>query len=153
MNMHSILVISLSAPLLVGIYHDKKLIKSYKSDEKTSEKLPLIFEEILDEYEVSELLYAKGPGSFMAIKITYIFLNTLSIVKNIPLKATSGFSFNQNSPIKAIGSRYFMKKNDTIVIEKLAENIEDIKLFELPKALDSTIFSDDNQPLYILPAV
>ena len=41
--------------------------------DQTSEALPLLFESILKEYDPKRLFFARGPGSFMAIKITYIF--------------------------------------------------------------------------------
>jgi hypothetical protein len=147
-----VLVISLGTPLLVGVYSENKLIKSFIKDEKTSDILPIIFDEILKEFTVKGLFFAKGPGSFMAIKITYIFLRTLSITENIPIFATDGFNFNQNSPIKAVSSRFFMKKNDTITVEIL-KDISQIKSFKLPNILDKTIFSADVEPLYVLPAV
>ena len=148
----SVLVISLNSPLLVGVYHEGKLIKSYQKDEKTSDILPVIFDEILGCYDVKELFFARGPGSFMAIKVTYIFLKTISITKQIPVFATDGFSFNENSPIKAVGSRFFMKKDDIITTEILKDS-KNIKSFELPDTLDKTIFSAEIEPLYVLPAV
>ena len=147
-----ILVLSLTSPLLVGVYHDKRLIKQYKKDEKTSDILPIIFDDILKNYNLKTLYFAKGPGSFMAIKITYIFLRTLSITKNIPIFATDGFYFNQNSPIKAVGSRFFMKKNGIISIQNLKDKSL-VKSFDLPDILDEKIFSADIEPLYVLPAV
>lgn len=153
MSLHKVLVISLSAPLLVGVYKDNNLIDSYSSQEKTSDELPKIFDKLLKIYDIDELFYARGPGSFMAIKITYIFLKTLSILKNIPLRGSDGFSFNHSSAIKAVGSRFFMKTNDNITVENLDKDSIEIKSFELPKVLDSSVFTKDNTPLYILPAV
>jgi hypothetical protein len=147
-----VLVISLGSPLLVGIYYDKRLIKSYIKKEKTSDVLPMIFDEILKEFQIGNLFFAKGPGSFMAIKITYIFLRTLSITLDIPIFATDGFSFNKNSPIKAVGNRFFMKKDDNITVEILKDSSK-VKFFELPDILNKTIFSADVEPLYVLPAV
>jgi len=147
-----VLVISLGSPLLVGVYSDAKLIKSFVKEEKTSDILPIIFDEILKEFEIENLFFAKGPGSFMAIKITYIFLRTLSITLRIPIFASDGFNFNKNSPIKAVGSRFFMKKNDNITVEILKDSSK-VKSFELPDILDKTIFSADVEPLYVLPAV
>ena len=68
-----ILVIALSSPIYIGIYEDKKLIKSITSDEKSSDVLPILFEDILKEYEIKNLFYVNGPGSFMAIKVAYIY--------------------------------------------------------------------------------
>ncbi len=148
----SVLVISLNSPLLVGVYHEGKLVKSYQKDEKTSDILPVVFDEIFSSHEIEELFYARGPGSFMAIKVTYIFLKTISITKQIPVFATDGFSFNDNSPIKAVGSRFFMKKDDIILAEILKDS-NNIKSFKLPNTLDKTIFSAEIEPLYVLPAV
>ncbi len=144
------MIICLSSPLLVGLYDKDQLIKKYSSQIKTSEILPLYFREILREFDIKNLFFTQGPGSFMSIKVTYLFLKTISIVKNIPFFATDGFAFNENNPIKATGNFYFFKKDGKITTQKM-----DIKKFKfnLPEQLDKTIFSDNNQPLYILPAV
>ncbi len=148
-----ILVISLTSPLLIGIYHENNLIQTYSSKEKTSDILPIFFDEILKKYICQNLYYSNGPGSFMAIKITYLFLKTLSITLNVPLFATNGFSFNKKSPIKAVGALYFVEENGTIRTQKI--DVKNINLipFSLPKHLDKKIFSDQTKPLYILPAV
>lgn len=65
---------------MIGIYQDDKLIKTYKSEEKASD-LPKILDELLKEYDFTSLIYANGPGSYMGIKISYVSLSTLSIVK------------------------------------------------------------------------
>ena len=145
------MVIALSSPVLVGIYKDGELIDSYKKESQTSEILPVIFEEILHKYEIKRLFYTRGPGSFMAIKVTYLFLKTLSIVKDIKLLATEGFSFNENRPIRALKKVYFVKNNDKIVTKIYKDEIE--QKFFLPKTLDEEIFSEEIEPLYVLPAV
>ncbi|RUM65727.1 MAG: hypothetical protein DSZ05_05575 [Sulfurospirillum sp.] len=148
-----LLVISLTSPLHIGIYHNSSLIDSYESSEKTSDILPLFMKEILSRYTVEALYFARGPGSFMAIKITYLFLKTLSITLGVPLLATDGFAFNRNSPIKAVGSLYFCKENGMITTQKVDLTKEKIIPFALPAHLDKRLFSDQNEPLYILPAV
>jgi len=137
--------------LQVGIYQNNKLIKSVITKEQTSEVLPQIFRDILEEFTCKRVFFARGPGSFMAIKITYIFLRTLSITKNIELFATDGFYFNDNSPIKAMRKMYFVKEDKTIVTKIFEE--EQQSEFELPQALKIDDFSKDIEPLYILPAV
>lgn len=89
----------------------------------------------------------------MAIKITYLFLKTLSITKNLQLFATDGFAFNQKSPIKAVGNLYFIKKDGKISTQKIGEIPLTQKSFTLPQKLDTEIFSSDNEPLYVLPAL
>jgi hypothetical protein len=148
-----IVVISLTSPLLIGIYENGKLIETHASDEKSSEILPLLMQEILTRYRPKALYFARGPGSFMAIKVTYLFLRTLSITLDIPLFATDGFAFNQNSPIKAAGSLYFSKENGKITTQKIDIEKVTIHPFALPQRLDRKIFSDESEPLYVLPAV
>ncbi len=149
----AVLVISLTSPLLVGVYIQDRLNEEFESELKTSEVLPKIFDEILRKYTIENLFFARGPGSFMSVKVTYIFLQTLTVTLNVPLFATDGFAFNNNSPIKAIGSLYFIKENGNITPRKIDTKKEKIMPFSLPKRLNREIFSKDTKPLYILPAV
>ncbi len=145
-------MISLSSPLHVGIYDNNRLINSYTTNEQTSEALPVLFQEIVAQYQCRKLFFAKGPGSFMAIKISYVFLRTLSIALDIPLFACDGFVFNNHRPIRAMRTLYFIKDaSGNIQTQHFAQEIEQI--FTLPNVLDETLFSDDTTPLYILPAV
>jgi hypothetical protein len=146
-----VLVISLSSPLKVGIYEDKKLIKEYVKNEQTSEVLPLVFEDILKNYKPKALFFANGPGSFMAIKISYIFLKSLSVSLDIELFGVDGFVFNDNRPIRAMRKVYFIKKDDKIETKMIKDELE--QHFDLPKVLHVELFSKDCEPLYVLPAV
>jgi len=147
-----ILVISLTAPLKIGIYENGNLIEEFESFEKTSEVLPLFFENILKtkKYEINELYYNKGPGSFMAIKITYIFLKSFSILNGFKLKATLGFNLNGNCPISAMRDFYFIQKDKEIIIEQLEKKVF---AFTLPQELDYQLFEDNSLPYYKLPVV
>lgn len=149
-----ILVISIANPILVGVYRDNKLVENIKKEGMTSEVLPLIFDEIFNKYKkVDTLCYVNGPGSYMAIKVAYIFLKTIAITKKIPLLASSGFVFNNNSPIKALGKKYFFNSlDDTIKIDFL-EDKSVLEEFSLPKILEKSIFTNENLPSYNLPAV
>ncbi len=146
-----VVLVALSSPILVGIYENSRLIDGIESEEKSSEVLPKIFDKIFQTYEVKNLLYANGPGSFMAIKVAYIFLKSLSIIKNIPLFATDAFYFNENQPIKAIGKLFFVKISFEIETQKL-EIVPDMK-FRLPFVLDYSEFSTTATPLYSIGAV
>lgn len=119
--------------------------------DQTSEVLPLLFETILKEYHLVRLFFARGPGSFMAIKITYIFLKTLSITLNIPLLACDGFAFNERRAIRAMRNLYFIKEAEAITTVRLESPVE--QHFTLPKVLDETLFTNEIEPLYMLPAV
>ncbi len=150
--MIEVLVITISNPLLIGIYENKKLIKEHKLDGKTSDLLPSLFEELIAEYNINKIIYVNSPGSFMAIKVAYIFLKTISITKNIKLEACDGFEFNQNSAIKALGKKYFIKVNNKIKVDFL-EKDSIIHDFKLPMCIEKYKFNEETLPIYNLPAV
>jgi len=141
-----ILLIALSSPIKIGIYEDTKLIKTIESSEKSSEILPSLYKDIFDKYDVKSLLYANGPGSFMAIKVAYIFLKSLSILKDIPLYATDAFYFNKNQPIKAMGKLYFVKIGSEIETQKF-ESSEQSE-FTLPDVINYSEFGAKAEPFY-----
>ena len=143
--------ITLSSPIKIGVYENNQLIDTVVSEEKSSEILPVIYKQLSLTYNIEKLFYANGPGSFMAIKVAYIFLKSMSVLKNIPLYATDAFYFNENQPIKAIGKLCFVKIASEIKTQKLetAPNME----FNLPDVLDYTEFSTTASPLYGIGAV
>jgi len=149
--MHDLVVIALTSPILIGVYKDSELVETIKSEERSSEVLPELFKTLLDRYEIRNIIYANGPGSFMAIKVSFIFLRTLCIVKNISLLATDAFYFNNNAPIKAVGKLYFVKNRDAIETETLNE--APIMEFTLPQQLKLEDFSTETAPFYGIGAV
>lgn len=146
-----LILIALSSPIKIGIYENQQLIETIESEKKSSDVLPIIFREIFNKYDVEKLFYANGPGSFMAIKVAYIFLKSISILKKIPLFATDAFYFNKNQPIKAIGKLYFVKVSSEIKTQKL-EKAPAVYL-ELPTLLEYSKFSTNTTPLYMIGAV
>jgi tRNA A37 threonylcarbamoyladenosine modification protein TsaB len=146
-----VVVVALSSPVLVGIYKDKKLVKKIVSEEKTSEVLPKIFKDILKRYEIKRVFFARGPGSFMSIKLVYIFLKSLQIVKKFELFGCDGFAFNKNRPIRAVGNLYFIKDNGKIVTKKFESPV--VGNFALPDSLEELNCSEDISPIYVIPAV
>ena len=153
LNEISVLVISIANPILVGIYQDDKLIETIFKEGKTSDILPLIFDDILSKYKIDNISYVNGPGSYMAIKVAYIFLKTLSIVKNLKFKAIDGFSLNDNSPIKALGKKYFFKSKENIIVIESLNDTTKLKDFKLPLFLKEIKFSDNTDPAYNLPVI
>jgi len=147
----NVIVIELSTPILVGVYKDNELIESLSSQEYSSEALPSMFSKILKNYEIENIVYTQGPGSFMAIKVAYIFLRSLCIIKDINLLATPAFTFNKNKPIKAFGKLYFMNDKCTITTQKF-ETPQNAP-FELPNKINLRNYSKETAPLYVLPAV
>jgi tRNA A37 threonylcarbamoyladenosine modification protein TsaB len=146
-----LLLIPLASPIQIGVYENNILIETIESSQKSSDILPKLFETLLKKYVVQRLFYVNGPGSFMAIKIAYIFLKSMSILKNIPLFATDAFKFNNNQPIKAIGKLYFVKISSEIKTQKL--EIVPEPIFSLPNILDYNEFTTTSTPLYMIGAV
>ncbi len=144
-----VVAIPISTPFLLGIYQNGKLIQSIEKEGMTSDILPEIFDNLLKKYDIKHIIYAKGPGSYMSIKLSYVFFKTLEITKNIKLLAKDGFYFNKGAPIKAVGNSYFIKKDGIISIEK---NLKEGK-FSLPEKIDLNEFEEDVSPLYVLKAV
>lgn len=150
--MIEVLVITISKPLLIGIYENKELKEEIKLDELTSEALPILFKNLIKEYDIKSIIYVNTPGSFMSIKIAYIFLKTLCMLKNIEFLAASGFTFNEDSPIKALGKKYFIKTEEGLKVDFLEKGSR-ILDFKLPQSIKSLKFSKNSLPIYNLPAV
>ena len=148
---YEIVIISISSPLLIGIYKDGVLIENISSTQKTSEILLKLLMQISKKYNYNRVVYTSGPGSYMAIKLTYITLRTLEIIRGIEIDGCDAFSLNSETPIKAMGKLYFIKEKDTIITKKFDEAVE--QRFELPSMLSEVTILDDNKPAYILPAV
>ncbi len=87
----------------------------------------------------------------MAIKISYIYLKSLSITLNVPLLACEGFCVNDNKPIKAYGKIYFVKNKNKIETKMYKNGVKNDIM--LPNNLNNINFTQDIEPLYILPAV
>lgn len=144
-----ILVIPLNK-IIIGIYHKSKLIKKYSEDDKCSVILPVIFSKIMNNYKIDSIIYANSPGTFMAMKITYIFVKTLQIIdNNIKIYSVDAFMFNNNNPIKALNKLYFIKNNNKIET-KIITNYEknDKSEFKLPLVLKDLKQDNDIKPTY-----
>lgn len=146
-----VVVISISSPLQIGLYEECKLIDIIATNEKSSYILPIIFEDLLKNYDINSIIYTNTPGSYMAIKLSYVFFKTLEITKGIKLYAIDAFFFNNNQPIKAIGNNYFFKEDGQIEIKPLVDKIQQV--FILPSMINFDTFSNEVEPIYILPSV
>ncbi|PAF51659.1 tRNA threonylcarbamoyladenosine biosynthesis protein TsaB [Helicobacter sp. 13S00477-4] len=154
-----LVLLSIHTPIKVGIYKDKKLQKSFLSSKKTGDGLIELFSEIFSylegfDLQIESIFYARGPGSFTALKLTHIFLHTLVLSKGVKLYSTDSFYFNQNMPIKAFGNKFFVctEHRDNIELKDIGmEEIEDC--FILPEEICPEAFDTQNTPLYILPPV
>ncbi len=148
---YELLIISISSPLILGVYEEGELIETISSDLKTSEILLPLIRECLDKYDISTIIYTRGPGSYMAIKLTYIILKTIEIMRGIKCVGCSGFALNGGEPIKAIGNLYFIKEKETIITKKYEQPVN--VNFTLPQSIQDLVLDEESTPDYILPAV
>ena len=133
------------------MYEDDTLIKTFSSEKKTSEILLRLIMDVLNDYDISEMIYTRGPGSYMAIKLTYIMLKTIEIMRGIKCVGCSGFALNDGQPIKAIGNLYFIKEKETIITKKFEQPVNVV--FTLPQSIQDLEIDEESTPEYILPAV
>ncbi|HFU74247.1 MAG TPA: hypothetical protein ENK65_01690 [Helicobacteraceae bacterium] len=148
-----VLVVALGSPFLVGIYEEGRLIREIREDRRVSDALASIFETLQASYTITSLYYAKGPGSFMSIKLSYIFLRSYAIINAIVLKSVDAFYFNQSQPIKAVGKLVFVKNADTITMQRYDDTMNIGMNFTLPNYLKPEDYSSDNEPYYGIDAV
>jgi tRNA A37 threonylcarbamoyladenosine modification protein TsaB len=148
---YTLLIVSISSPLLVGVYEGDKLIKTSSSELKTSEILLPLITGYLEQYNISTIIYTRGPGSYMSIKLTYIMLKTIEIVEGIKCIGCSGFALNGGEPIKAVGNLYFIKEKETIITKKYEQPVN--SKFSLPQSIHDLELDEESTPEYILPAV
>ena len=147
----TLLINSVAVPMQIGIYRAGRRIDARYPDGRASEVLPAVLEELLETYAVERIVYVSGPGSYMAIKLTYIAVATLSVLRGIPFAGVSAFALNGGRPIRAMGQLYFVKEKETIITQKFDEHVP--QEFGLPDCLEPLVFEKENTPLYILPAV
>ena len=121
------------------------------SEKKTSEILLPLLTQCMDRYDISNIIYTRGPGSYMAIKLTYIMLKTIEITQGIPCFGCSGFALNGGQPIKAVGNLYFIKEKETIITKKYEQPVN-VK-FTLPQSIHDLELDEESTPEYVLPAV
>lgn len=157
-----IALLSIGGTIKCGLYENGVLFEEIVSKELTLNALPQIFESLLPNpkqdskytnMKINAIYYANGPGSFSALKLTHIFLHTLSLIYEIKLLATSSFYFTQAKYIKAFGTTYFYKdENNEIALAYDISSPQESE-FHLPKILDTQAFHTQTEPLYILPPV
>ncbi|WP_233704081.1 hypothetical protein [Helicobacter mesocricetorum] len=153
MKEYNLLIFSTSKPLKIGVYDGQRFLESFQMEGQLSDCLLPLFAKVCDKYpKVQTLFFINGPGSFMALKLVYIFAKTLAITKGIELLATNGFEFNGDSPIRAYGKSYFVRKKGQILLENFKELIQEAE-YTFPPILNKDCFSPMIKPLYLLPAL
>lgn len=151
LHKYELLIIAISTPLLIGVYKDKVLVETVSSEKKTSEVLLPLLNGYMERYALTSIIYTRGPGSYMAIKLTYITLKTIEILRGIKCLGCSGFALNNGAPIKAIGNLYFTKEKETIITKKIEQPVE--TAFTLPQSIHDLPLDEESTPEYIIPAV
>ncbi len=146
------LFLTVSSPFSLGVYKDNKLIQKYEKDGKASDVLPVIIDEALKNFEADEIYYTNGPGNHMSLKIAYVCLKSLAIIKKIPLYGVSPFIFNNNSPIKAFGNSYFVSNTGKIELIGFEEQ-PSLTFAILPHKLEVDKLKGSDEPLFLLPPV
>ena len=148
---YELLVISISTPLLIGVYKDKELVETISSEKKTSEILLPLLNTYMERYDLTSIIYTRGPGSYMAIKLTYIMLKTIEIIRGIKCVGCSAFALNNGAPIKAMGNLYFTKEKETIITKKIEQPVN--AAFVLPQSIQDLPLDEESTPEYVIPAV
>jgi len=147
----TLVINSIAVPIQIGCYREEMLLCTHYLDGKASDVLLGKLEKLVAKYPIRNIIYASGPGSYMAIKLTYIALATLEVLHDISFAGCSAFSLNGNRPIRAMGHLYFVKEKETIITQKFDEYVT--QEFGLPDYLGTLELEPENTPLYILPAV
>ena len=164
----SLALVSVNAPVLCGLYQDNgenlELFDCISSSDTALKALPYIFESFFPpsnqtnkyrDFQLKRIFYANGPGSFTALKLTHIFLQTLKLVHHIELYATSSFYFTSYPYLKAFGNQYFTQCDGNILLvhQDCVPPYALETLFALPQRFHPKDFAHDTQPLYILPPI
>ena len=146
----TLLINPVASPLQFALYEGGELQRSWERDGYASEVLLPELDRLVEE-GLDEILYVNGPGSQMGIKLTYIALETLRLLRGIPFGAVSAFALNGGRPLKAMGRLYFVKEKETIITQPLEETI--VQEFSFPSSLETLEREPENRPDYRLPAV
>lgn len=144
-----IILFSSSEPFIAGLYKEQKKTETFVSEKKTSDALLDFYTAFIQDHLIQTIYFSKGPGSFMSIKLTYVFLKTLALTKDIKLQAAEAFVFSATGSVPASKNSSFLKKEGTITLlkEKMDHKIS------LPEIIDPALFDDTIEPFYFLPPV
>lgn len=123
---------------------------------KTLDALVRLWMSLQNRFLIESICYARGPGSLSALKLLHVFVHTLAIVRGVGVFAVDSFYFNNARPIHAFGNQFFIKEADGIKIVARRDSANDGAECDgvtLPQELNLADFSQDSEPLYVLPPV
>ena len=148
----SLLINPIASPLRFALYDPEgRWTESWEVEGYVSDHLIGELDRTLSVRQIGKILYVNGPGSYMGIKLTYITLRTLELLRGIPFEGVSAFSLNGNRPLKAMGKLYFVKEKETIITRKFDETIP--QEFRIPEHLSAIEVARERAPDYRIPAV
>jgi hypothetical protein len=147
----TLLINPIAQPVQIGLYQDDRRIRSCVIEGQVSQTLLPKLMALMEEVSIEQIIYVNGPGSYMGIKLTYLMLRTLQIVRGISIGACSAFALNGGRPVRAMGRLYFVKEKETIITQKFDEPVP--QAFGLPESLAAVPLEADIDPFYQLPAV
>ena len=145
------LFLNIYSPFSLGVYENGVLVDSFSKEGKASDVLAVIIEEALKKYLPDEIYYTNGPGNSMSLKIAYITLKTVAVIRQIPLFGISPFLFNDSEPIRGIGGGFFVKDKNGIMLQK-SEDLKE-KVLSLPANTDFISSKSGAEPFYMIDAV
>ncbi|MGP1561840.1 MAG: hypothetical protein ACTTIC_07120 [Helicobacteraceae bacterium] len=163
--MIDVLFLNIATPPVLGIYESGVLASSVRLGGKISDELPRVFARLMQTQKIGSVTYINTPGSYMSIKLAYVFFSVLSGVAGFKLYAASGFCFNGGAPIKAMGKSFFVQeanvrggvaiKQADLALDLTSDLATDLEPapFELPPVLDTSGFVLGGEPIYITPPV
>ncbi|MDR2151963.1 MAG: hypothetical protein LBO72_03995 [Helicobacteraceae bacterium] len=147
----TILLIGATKPARLGVYNENgDRLENFTIEAPLTEGLYPLMKSIDERFKITKLLYARGPGSFMGLKLSYLFCKSFAIARDIPFLAADSFALSGGKPILSRQNRRFTKNADTIEIEIFDTPFEEALL--PPETLDLSMFDAQTPPNYILSA-
>lgn len=100
---------------------------------------------------IKRIFYCRGPGGLTSIKLTHVFLHSISISKNITLSAANCFYFSDLKEIKAFNNMSFFLNEANNLVENitLGRSINPETSLKLPNILKVSDFKEPCLPQYI----
>ena len=148
----TLLLISAIKPFVLAVYDERnELIEQHASDQHLTTALYMITSEIDARYCVTKVAYIRGPGSFMGLKLGFVFMRSFALARGIDFTAADSFALTADRPVFSHKNRYFVKENGVISVQRFDQPQPNFLI--PPLALDTTIFNADTLPQYILGAI
>jgi tRNA A37 threonylcarbamoyladenosine modification protein TsaB len=148
----TVLLISAAKPCFFALYDENgEMIEQESCDKPLTESLYVLMSAAERRYSIKRVLYVNGPGSFMGLKLGFVFMRTFALAREIDFAACDSFAITGGAPVFSHKNRWFVKNGSSIELIRF-ENPPENRLIP-PKKLNMANFSGDTTPCYLLPAV